>query len=326
MAIRLITALSLLLMISTTAVSRQRCSQQPRNIKTDHKPHLANLHSDGTTSVSEHEQSVTDLVALRAKIVKLADGFEFTEGPAGDAKGNIYFTDIPNNRIHTWSAQGSLATFREDSGGANGLSFDHCGNLLICEGGNRRLTRLSMTGKVTVLADKFKGKKLNSPNDLWIDPCGGVYFTDPRYGSQENLEQDGFHVYYLPPNCGDLVRVIVNLVTPNGIIGTANGKLLYVADLGDGKTFVYRIQPDGSLSDRRQIAPEGSDGMALDERGNLYLTGSGIEVYSPQGKKIASIETPERPANITFGGTDGRTLYITATSGFYSLRMKVRGQ
>ena len=267
-----------------------------------------------------------DLLEKGAKVEKLADGFKFTEGPTCDADGNVYFTDIPNERIHRWSVDGKLTTFRENSGRANGLYFDKDRNLLACEGGNRRLTRISMKGKVTILADEFGGKKLNSPNDLWIDPRGGVYFTDPRYGSQEGLEQGGFHVYYLPPDNGKLVRVIDDLKKPNGVIGTADGKLLYVADPGDNKSFVYKINPDGSLTDRKHIAPEGSDGMTLDERGNLYLTRGGVEVYSPDGKKIASIETPERPANITFGGRDRRTLFITARTGFYSLNMNVRGQ
>lgn len=268
----------------------------------------------------------TDLVVPGAKVVKLADGFQFTEGPAADARGNIYFSDIPNSRIHMWSLDGKLTTFREDSGRANGLYFDKDGNLLACEGGNRRLTRISMDGKVVVLADSYEGKKLNSPNDLWIDRRGGVYFTDPRYGSQYGLEQDGFHVYYLPPGGDHLVRVIDDLVKPNGIVGTADGKLLYVADPGENKTYVYHIQSDGSLTDRKQVAPEGSDGMTLDERGNLYLTRGAVQVYSPQGNKIASLKIPERPANVTFGGKDRRTLFISARTGFYSLKMSVRGQ
>jgi gluconolactonase len=265
----------------------------------------------------------TDLVAPGAKPRKLAGGFKFTEGPAADAKGDIYFTDIPNERIHKWSRDGKLTTFRENSGRANGLFFDTDGNLLACEGGSRRVTRTSMDGKVTVLADSYLGKKLNSPNDLWIDAKGGVYFTDPRYGTQDGLEQAGFHVYYIKSGGGDVVRVIDDLVKPNGVIGTKDGKQLYVADPGAGKTYVYEIQDDGSLASRKLAAPEGSDGMTLDERGNLYLTREGVEVYGPGGKKIASLAVPERPANVTFGG---KTLFITARTGLYALEMKVRGQ
>ncbi len=267
-----------------------------------------------------------ELVAPGAKVQRLAGGFVFTEGPACDAKGNVYFSDIPNERIHKWSLDGELTTFRENTGRANGLYFDREGNLLACEGGNRRLVSISPDGKVTVLADSYNGKKLNSPNDLWIDAHSGVYFSDPRYGREEGMEQDGFHVYYLPPKRRELVRVLDNLVKPNGVVGTADGKLLYVADAGDGKTYVYRIQPDGSLTGRKLIAPVGSDGMTLDEQGNLYLARGVVHVYSPEGKNIATIEVPEAPANVCFGGSDRRTLFITARKGLYSIRMNVRGQ
>ena len=278
------------------------------------------------TCLTAHLAAVEGLVAPQAKVEQLAGGFRFTEGPACDARGNIYFTDIPNNRIHKWSVDGRLTTFRDHTGGANGLDFDQEWNLLACEGGNRHLTSISPDGKVTLLADSYQGKKLNSPNDLWIDPKGGVYFTDPRYGNQDGLEQGGFHVYYLPPGQRLLVRVLDNLVVPNGVVGTADGKLLYVADASDGKTYVYRIQEDGSLADRKLIAPVGSDGMTLDERGNLYLARDVVHVYSPKGEKITTIEVPEAPSNVCFGGKDRRTLFITARKGLYSIRMNIRGQ
>jgi len=188
------------------------------------------------------------------------------------------------------------------------------------------VTAIAPDGTVTVLADSYGGKKLNSPNDLWVDPQGGVYFSDPRYGSQEGLEQDGFHVYYLPPGGKSLRRVIGDLVKPNGVVGTTDGKRLYVADAGDGKTYVYGIQADGSLADRKLIAPVGSDGMTLDEQGNLYLARNAVHVYSPDGKKLTEIEAPEAPSNVCFGGADRRTLFITARKGFYAIRMNVCGQ
>jgi gluconolactonase len=267
-----------------------------------------------------------ELVAPGAKVERLASGFLFTEGPARDAEGNVFFSDIPNARIHKWSPDGKLTTFRENSGGANGLYFDRDGNLLACEGGSRRVTSISRNGKVTVLADSYQGKKLNSPNDLWVDPKGGVYFTDPRYGAQDGLEQGGFHVYYLPPDRKRLVRVLDNLVKPNGVVGTADGKRLYVADAGAGKTYVYRIQPDSLLADRKLAAPIGADGMTLDEKGNLYLARNVVHVFSPGGASIATIEVPEAPSNVCFGGKDRRTLFITARKGLYSIRMNVRGQ
>lgn len=268
------------------------------------------------------------LVAEGAEVKKLADGFKFTEGPAADAEGNVYFSDIPNERIHKWSVDGKLSTVRENSGRANGLYFDKNGRLLACEGGNRQLTRIDLDNemKVTVLADEYNGKKLNSPNDLWIDPTGGVYFTDPRYGSEDGLEQDGYHVYYLPARGGKLVRVIDNLDKPNGIIGTADGKTLYVADAGAGKIFSYKVQRPGVLTNRKKLIDSGSDGMTLDEMGNIYLTRGQVHVYKPNGEKLTTIEIPEGPANVTFGGKDDKTLFITARTGFYSLRMNVTGQ
>ncbi|MFZ2145975.1 MAG: SMP-30/gluconolactonase/LRE family protein [Sedimentisphaerales bacterium] len=266
----------------------------------------------------------TSVVAPDAKVEKLAGGFSFTEGPAADAEGNIYFSDIPNNRIHKWSLDGSLSTFRENSGGANGLYFDKKGNLLACEGGGRRLVTIDPQGKVTVLADRYQNKRFNSLNDLWIDPKGGIYFTDPSYGRRDNLEQDGEHVYYLSPDYKKLIRVIDDMVRPNGVIGTPDGKLLYVADHGGQKTFVYTINKDGTLSNKTLFAPEGSDGMTIDNQGNVYLTTGAVAVYNKNGKKIETINVLEGPANVCFGGKDKHTLFITARTSLYSIRMRVK--
>jgi gluconolactonase len=277
-----------------------------------------------TTVLSADE---SDLVASGAKPKKLAGGFRFTEGPAADKDGNVYFTDIPNNRIHKWDvATQKLSTFREKSGGANGLYFDKDRNLLACEGGNRRMTLISPKGKVTVLTDKYEGKRYNSPNDLWIAPNGGVYFTDPRYGSMQGREIDGFHVYYISPDRKKVTRVIDDLKKPNGLIGTKDGKTLYVADPGAGVTYRYKVNADGSLSGKTLFCKSGSDGMTLDEKGNVYLTRGTVLVFNPQGKQIASLKFPEGPANVTFGGKDGKTLFVTAQTGFYSLEMNVKGQ
>jgi len=277
------------------------------------------------------------VVADGAKVEKLAGGFNFTEGPAADARGNVYFSDIPNNRIHKWSLEGKLSTFRENSGGANGLYFDEDGNLLACEGGGRRLVSIDPKGKVTVLAEKYQGKSFNSLNDLWIGPKrgiyndswigpkGGIYFTDPRYGGRDGMEQDGEHVYYLSHDRKKLVRVIDDMVRPNGLIGTPDGGTLYVTDHGGGKTFAYKIEQDGSLSNKKLFAPEGSDGMTIDNEGNIYLTTAGVTVYDKQGNKIETIDVPERPANVTFGGRDNQTLFITARTSLYSVRMRVKG-
>jgi gluconolactonase len=265
------------------------------------------------------------VVAPGAQVKKLAGDFQFTEGPAADAQGNVYFSDIPNNRILKWSLDGKLSTFLENSGGANGLYFDKDGNLLACQGGARRLVSISPKGEITVLADEYEGKKFNSPNDLWIDSKGGVYFSDPRYGNREGMEQDGEHMYYLTPDRQKVIRVISDMVRPNGVIGTPNGRRLYVADAGANKTYAYRINEDGTLTDKQLFAEQGSDGMTLDSRGNLYLTSKTVTVYSRRGEKVAEIQVPEGPANVTFGGPDNQTLFITARTSLYSIPTEVRG-
>ncbi len=254
-------------------------------------------------------------------IRKLADGFRFTEGPAADGEGNIYFTDIPNNRILRWSPDGQIRTFLENSGGANGLLFDKDGDLIACAGGIGKLVSIDPTGKITILADTYEGKPFNSPNDLWIDGKGGIYFTDPRYGHRETLPQDGEHVYYLSPNRKKLIRVIDDLVRPNGLVGTPDGKRLYVGDHGANKTYVYSIRRDGTLTGKTLFAEQGSDGMTLDAAGNLYLTADAVAVYAPSGEKTQTIEIPEMPSNVCFG-KGGRTLYVTARQSLYAVDLK----
>ncbi len=262
------------------------------------------------------------VVAAGAKVEKLAGGFNFTEGATADKEGNVFFADIPNNRIHKWTLDGKLITFDQNSGGANGLFFDKKGNLLACEGGRRRVVAIGKNGMKKVLADKYDNKQLNSPNDLWADANCGVYFTDPRYGDKVGMEQGGEYVYYLSPDRKKLIRVIDDLVRPNGVIGTADGKTLYVADHGAGKTFVYTINEDGTLSGKKLFAPEGSDGMTMDNEGNIYLTTNAVAVYNKNGEKIETIEVPEQPTNVCFGGKDKKTLFITARTSLYSVRMR----
>ncbi len=279
----------------------------------------------GKKIAEEQTTQKRNVVADGAKVERLASDFQFTEGPASDAEGNIYFSDIPNNRIHKWSLDGKLSTFRENSGGANGLFVDKKGNLLVCEGGGRRLVSIDPKGDVTILADKYQGKRFNSLNDLWIDSKGGIYFTDPRYGPRDDMEQDGEHVYYLSPDRKNIIRVVNDMVRPNGLVGTADGKLLYIADHGGNKTYVYNINKDGTLSNKKLFAPEGSDGMTIDNEGNVYLTTKVVAVYNSKGQKIETIEVPEGPANVCFGGKDKKTLFITARTSLYSVRMRVKG-
>lgn len=271
------------------------------------------------------------IIAPGAKVEKLAGGFKFTEGPAGDADGNVFFTDQPNNRIHKWSTDGRLSVFRHDNPGrSNGLYFDRKGNLLACADLDNELWQIDMRGRATVLVKDYKGKKLNGPNDLWPDPKGGIYFTDPfykrPYWNRGPMEQDGKHVYYLKPGYEELTRVTNDLVTPNGIIGTPDGKHLYVADLGDQKTYVYDINPDGTLSNKKLFCTMGSDGMTIDNEGNVYLTGKGVTVFNPAGDMIEHIPIDAGwTANVCFGGADGHTLFITAQESLFGLRMRVKG-
>lgn len=264
------------------------------------------------------------IVAQDQIVKKLSGGFQFTEGPAADKDGNVFFTDIPNNRIHKWSVDAALSTFLENSRGANGLFFDKDGNLIACAGGTGQIISIDPAGNIAVVADSYEGKPFNSPNDLWVDPAGGVYFTDPRYGPRENLPQDGEHVYYLSPDRKTVTRVMNDMVRPNGIIGTGDGKL-YVADAGAGQTYVCQVNPDGTLSDKKLFAPQGSDGVTLDERGNLYLTGDAVNVYDPNGQLIHTLAVPEKPSNLCFGGKDKKTLFITARTSLYSIQMQVTG-
>jgi gluconolactonase len=269
-------------------------------------------------------------VAPGAKLEKLAGGFEFTEGPANDAEGNIYFTDQPNDRILKWSVDGKLSTFMEPCGRSNGLCFDKDGHLWACADEKNELWEIDVkTKKKKVLAKEFGGKLLNGPNDVWVDSKRGAYFTDPYYKrpywKRGPKEQDIEAVYYLSPE-GKLSRVDEKCKQPNGIIGTPDDKTLYVADIGDNKTYAYDIQENGTLKNRRLFCELGSDGMTLDAEGNVYLTGKGVIVFDKTGKKIATIEVPEGwTANVCFGGKDLQTLFITASKSLYSIQMRVKG-
>jgi gluconolactonase len=280
--------------------------------------------TDETTDFAADIENLS-VVALDAEVKKLAGGFAFTEGPAADTHGNIFFSDIPNNKIHKWSIDGKLSTFIENSDGANGLYVDNYGNLIACQGAGRRLVSISQNGAATVLADEYLGQRFNSLNDLWIDPKGGIYFTDPRYGDDRSDMELGEQVYYLSPDRTKVTCVINDLVRPNGLIGTPEGTLLYVADPGSNQTFVYRISRNGALTDKKLFAPEGSVGMTIDNEDNVYLTTGVVAVYNKNGEKIETIIVPEHPSNVCFGGEDKKTLFITARTSLYSLQMRVKG-
>ncbi|MCK8491084.1 SMP-30/gluconolactonase/LRE family protein [Spirosoma sp. RP8] len=270
------------------------------------------------------------VVAPGAALHQVSNQFTFTEGPAVDKQGVIYFTDQPNDKIWKYDTEGKLSVFMDKAGRSNGLYIDKKGNIISCADEKNELWSISPDGKRTVLLDNVKGQRLNGPNDLWLDPKGGVYFTDPYYQrdywERKKPDIDGQKVYYLPKGAKEAVVVDGDLMQPNGIVGTPDGKHLFVADIRANKTYKYQIKADGSLTDRQLFVAQGSDGMTLDSQGNVYLSGKGVTVYDAAGKKLGTIPVPSRwVGNLCFGGKDRRTLFITATESVYTLPMQVKG-
>jgi gluconolactonase len=269
------------------------------------------------------------VTAPDARLEKLSGDFAFTEGPACDSAGNVYFTDQPNDRIMKWSAEGKLSTFMQPCGRANGMMFDHQGRLISCADETNQVWSISADGKAEVILKDFEGKLFNGPNDVWVRPDDGLYLTDPYYKRswwKRGPKEQGEHVYFLSADRKKCVRVADDLKQPNGITGTPDGKKLYVADIGAGKTYSYSIQPDGTLTDKKLFCEMGSDGMTIDAEGNVYLTGKGVTVFDSTGAKIEQIPVQESwTANACFGGADRKTLFITASKGFYCIKMRVKG-
>jgi gluconolactonase len=274
------------------------------------------------------------VVAPGAKLEKLAGDFAFTEGVTCDKMGNLFFTDQPNNRIMEWSADGKLSEFLKPAGRANGMMFDANGNLIACAEEKNELWSIAPDKTVTVLVTNFQGKNLDGPNDVWIAPNGGMYLTDPFYrrnwADMDVLHVSGEDVFYLSPDRKNFKRVAEDLKKPNGITGTPDGKTLYVADIRADQTWRYDILPDGSLTNKTLAVAKGSDGMTIDENGDLVMcaTGqrNGVSIFNPAGKLIGHIDVPEPwSANVCFGGKDHQTLFITASTSLYSIRMNVKG-
>jgi gluconolactonase len=274
-----------------------------------------------------------DVVAPGATVQKLAGDFLFTEGPTSDKNGNVFFTDQPNNRIMEWSVDGKLSTFLQPAGRANGMYFDTNGNLIACADEHNQLWSIAPDKTVTVLVTNYQGKYMNGPNDVWITPNGAMYITDPfyrrDYWDHTTMALTNQEVYYLSPDRKNLTRVTDDLKQPNGITGTPDGKNLIVSDISARQTWRYDIQPDGSLSNKTFICKFGSDGMTIDADGNLYLSAggrtNGVTVVDKNGKQIGLIPVPEQPANLSFGGKNHQTLFITARKGFYSIQLRTKG-
>ncbi len=281
------------------------------------------------SSVVFAQTGKTDLIAKDAQIVQAGSGYSFTEGPAVAPDGKVYFTDQPNDRIYVWDEKKGVSLWLEGTGRSNGMYFNSRGRLVTCADERNQLGYFDDTKKLVVWHEGFKSRHLNGPNDLWISPKGGLWFTDPYYHRpwwpEGHTEiQDVRGVYFLSPD-GEIKRVIDDFKTPNGIIGTPDGKTLYVADIQADITWKYDIQPDGSLTNKTHFAPKGSDGMTIDGEGNVYLTSGKVWVYNPKGELIEEIEFPEQPANVCFGGKKRNILFVTARKGVYTLKMNVTG-
>jgi len=261
-------------------------------------------------------------------VEKVAGGFRFTEGPAWSPEGFLLFSDIPNNKIHRWVPGKGVELFRAESSGANGNAFDAQGRLYTCESVTRRLIRADKKGKIEVVAERWQGKRLNAPNDIVVRHDGHAWFTDPAFGGQaDTRELDIYGIYHLPPK-GPMELVAAPKGRPNGIALSPNGRILYVANSDEKTVRAWDVDRQGKATNERVAvsAIEGvPDGIRTDEKGNLYVAAKGIAVYSQEGKLLTLIEIPETPANCAFGDADYQTLFITARTSVYRVRLNVKG-
>lgn len=287
-----------------------------------------------------------ELLAPGAKIEKVVGDLRFSEGPAWHSDGYLLFEDIPRDRIMKLDAEDKGTVFREPSGHSNGLTFDKEGRLIAAEGnsagGGRRISRTEKDGRVVTLADRYNGKRLNSPNDLTIDAAGRIYFTDPRYGSQEAVEQDKEAVYRIDPD-GKLTRIIESVSRPNGIAISIDQKTLYVADNREGGAkrvlMAFDLSSGGNATNGRVLYDFGSgrgiDGMTLDSAGRIWATAgskekAGVHVFEvnadrTSAKLLTVVKTPEDPTNCTFGGPGRDVLYFTTATSLFRVRTSVKG-
>lgn len=290
----------------------------------NHFSYAAMIALAGLLSFPALAQTVSD-----GPLKLISNQFRFTEGPAADRHGNVFFTDQPNNTIWQYDIHGNLSLFIENAGRSNGLYFDNDGRLIACADEHFQLWAIHPDGTVDTLVHHYRDSLLNGPNDVWVSPTDAIYFTDPYYQrnywtrTSPDMAEEGLYLY----QNGELKQLDADFGKPNGIIGTADGKLLYVADIGANRTYRYRINTDGTLADKQLFAEQGSDGMTLDAEGNLYLTGRGVTVYDKHGTKIEHIDVPVGwTANVCFGGPDLDFLFITASDSIFKINMKTKGQ
>lgn len=281
------------------------------------------------TQADVQQSSAQEAVAPTGPVEKVEGGFEFTEGPAWADNGVLYFTDIPKETIHQIDKSGKLGVFVQPSGHANGLLVAG-DRLLACQMDGRIVAYDRESKEMTVLASEFEGARFNAPNDLVQDAEGGIYFTDPFFRAPQPLPQEVQAVYYIPAD-GKVQRVTEHLPAPNGVGLSPDGKSLYIIPTQSSKMLVFPVLAAGKLGEPKTFCelkqPEGQqntggDGMTMDEKGNLYITSQiGVQIFSPEGEMLGNVEVPEQPSNVTFGGDNRKTLYITARNGLYSAAM-----
>jgi gluconolactonase len=285
--------------------------------------------------MSHRNTTLAAIVPDGSRVDRLATGFQFTEGPVWNpVDGVLLFSDIHANRIYAWSPDGGVTLFREPSGNSNGLTYDQAGRLILCEHETRRLARLDRQDVYTVLSDRFQGKRLNSPNDVVVKSDGTIYFTDPPYGIQPEAQELPFQgVFRFDPARQAMTLLAEDFDRPNGLAFSPDEGVLYVADSSSRRHIrAFTVRPDGTLCDGRVFAvirseaPGNPDGMKIDVEGHLYSAAAGgIWVFQADGETVGVISTPETPANCAWGDDDGRSLYITARTSIYRIRLTVPG-
>lgn len=280
------------------------------------------------TPVDAPDFSKVNPIAGSPAVKKEKGGYSFTEGTSWNTAGGfLLFSDIPNSTIHKLVPPATVTEFRKPSGNSNGLTWDPMGRLIACEHGNRRVSRTNADGAVVSIADKFEGKDLNSPNDAIAKSDGNIYFTDPDYGLNGRARGVNFKGVYRIDPTGALTAIEKGMNQPNGVALSPDEKLLYVGDSGSPVVNRWDVAPDGSLTGKTKFASEGSDGIGMDDAGNVYLTGGGkIKVYKPDGTKWGELTIPEGPTNCAFGGADRKTLYISAQTSIYSVVLAIPGK
>ena len=289
-------------------------------------------------SLDVRSPKLLDLIDADAQLEQLGTGCEFTEGPVWHAEGKfLLFSDIPANKMKKWTAEEGITNFRVPSGKSNGLTYDKQGRLVTAEHANRRVSRTEADGTVVTIASHYEGKRLNSPNDVIVKSDGSIYFSDPPYGltadygveGEQDLDFQG--VYRLSPDGQTVTLLVDDFDRPNGLCFSPDESILYINDTERMHIRVFDVQSDGTIANGRIFAEEEGedgvpDGMKIDVHGNVYLTGpGGIWIFDPSGEHLGVLQTPERAANLGWGGDDWSTLFITASTSLYSIQCKISG-